>query len=176
MFSKLFKQRIFIILAVLGGLVAGLPMVVRSQSLPGLTIFGGPRTENQLNFRLDFGGKSSGWDRYRLRIPSKKMKLAVSQFAITYPTYYDGKFDTKNVEIVYKDKSLPIQEVRWDKDNFTLEIFPQEPVPAGGDVEIILSNVKNPDFGGMYYFNCQILTPGDAPLLRYLGTWVLAIE
>jgi hypothetical protein len=27
----------------------------------------------------------------------------------------------------------------------------------------------------MYYFNCRILTPGDTPLLRYIGTWLIQI-
>jgi len=70
---------------------------------------------------------------------------------------------------------MPLQEVVWDKENRLVEIYPQEPVPAGSKVELVFSNVKNPSFGGTYYFNCH-LSPGDVPLRRYLGTWILSIS
>jgi hypothetical protein len=146
-----------------------------AQSLPGLTLFSGVKGENQLPFRLDFGGQTSSTDRYILRIPAKKMKLAVAQFAITYPNYYEGTFDPKDVEVKVKGKKIPLSEVKWDKEGRVIQIFPQEPVPAGDRVELILSNVQNPSFGGVYYFNCQVLSPGDIPLLRYLGTWIISI-
>jgi hypothetical protein len=103
------------------------------------------------------------------------MKLAVAQFAITYPNYYEGTFDPKDVEVKVKGKKIPLSEVKWDKEGRVIQIFPQEPVPAGDRVELILSNVQNPSFGGVYYFNCQVLSPGDIPLLRYLGTWIISI-
>lgn len=168
-------RRLLATLAVSTCLLTGLPIVSYSQGLPGLTIFSGVKRDNQLPFKLDFGGQSSGWDRYRLRIPAKKLNLAVAQFAISYPDYYKGKFDTDEIEVRIKDKKVPLQEVIWDKENHKVEIYPQEPVPAGSRVELVFSNVKNPNSGGTFYFNCQILSPGDAPLLRYLGTWIVSI-
>lgn len=175
MFSNSLLRRTLSGLAIAGCLIAGLPSFTGAQGLPGLTLFGGVKGEDNLNYRLDFGGRPGGWDRYRLRIPAKKMKLAVAQFAISYPDYYKGVFDTKDVEVLVKDKAVPLQEVVWNKENNLLEIYPKEPVPAGSGVEIHLSNVRNPNSGGMFYFNCQILSPGDVPLLRYLGTWVITI-
>ena len=77
--------------------------------------------------------------------------------------------------MIVKDKSVPLQEVNWNKENNFIEIFPTDPVPAGSNVEIQLANVRNPN-SGVYYFNCQVLSPGDTPLLRYLGTWVISID
>lgn len=169
-------RRVLSALAVTSCLLTGLPVITSAQSLPGLTLFSGVKSENQLPFRLDFQGQANQWDRYRLRIPAKKMKLAVAQFAVTYPDYYKGKFDTDKIEVRIKKKKVPLEEVIWDKENRLIEIYPQEPVPAGSQVELVFSNVKNPDFGGIYYFNCQILSPGDVPLLRYVGTWILTIS
>ena len=146
------------------------------KGLPGLTLFGGVKGDDNLNYRLDFGGRSGSFDRYRLRIPAKKMKLAVAQFNISYPDYYKGTLDPKDVEVIVKGKSVPLQEVKWNKENNYIEIYPRNPIPSGGAVEIQLSNVRNPAFGGMFYFNCQVLSPGDVPLLRYLGTWVISIS
>lgn len=162
-------------LAIATCLVGAIPAFSFAQGLPGLTLWGGVKREDNLNFRLDYGGRSGSWDRYRLRIPEKKMQLAVAQFAISYPDYYKGEFDPKRVEVLVKDKPVPLQEVNWNKENNMIEIFPVDPIPAGSRVEIQLSNVRNPSFGGMFYFNCQVLSPGDVPLLRYLGTWVISI-
>ena len=168
-------KRVLSALAVTSCLLASLPAMTWAQSLPGVTLFSGVKGENQLPFRLDFGGQTDSTDRYILRIPAQKMKLAVAQFTITYPDYYRGTFDTKKVEILVKGKKVPLSEVKWNKEARLLEIFPQEPVPAGQKVEVVLSNVQNPSFGGVYYFNCQVLSPGDVPLLRYLGTWIISI-
>jgi hypothetical protein len=167
-------RRLFSTLAITSCLLAGVPAVSLAQS--GLILFGGVKGENQLSYRTDFGGQSNAWDRYRLRISNKKLKVAVAQFIIKYPEYYKGTFDTKKIEVKAGDKKVALSEIKWDKDNHVLEIYPQEAIPAGKNVEIILSNVKNPSFGGMYYFHCSVQSPGDVPLSRYIGTWILSIS
>lgn len=162
-------------LAVTSCLLTSFSATTWAQSLPGLTLFSGVKADNQLPYRLDFGGQTNSTDRYILRVPAKKMKLAVAQFAITYPDYYKGRFDPKSVEVLVKGKKVPLSEVKWDKEGRAIQIFPEEPVPAGQKVEVVLSNVQNPSFGGVFYFNCQVLSPGDVPLLRYLGSWIISI-
>ncbi|WP_228054619.1 DUF2808 domain-containing protein [Gloeocapsopsis crepidinum] len=174
--TKVSMRRVISALAVSGCLIAAFPVISTAQSLPGFTIFSGVKRENQLPFRLDFGGQANGWDRYRLRIPGNRLNLAAAQFTVSYPENYRGKFDPDNIEVRVRGKSVPLQEVRWDQENRVVEIFPAEPVPANTRTEIVFSNVRNPTFGGMYYFNCQIQTPGDVPLLRYVGTWILSIS
>lgn len=169
-------RRLLSTLAVTSCLLAGIPAISWAQSLPGFTLFSGVKSENQLPFRLDFGGQSNGWDRYRLKISNKKLKTAVAHFVITYPDYYKGTFDTKQIEVKVRDKKVVLSEIKWDKENRVLEIYPQEAIPAGSNVELILSNVKNPTFGGVFYFNCSIQSPGDVPLSRYVGTWIISIN
>ena len=169
-------RRLFSAVAVTTCVLTGFSSSSLADSLPGFTLWGPVSRENQLPFRLDFGGRPNGWDRYRLTIPSKQMKLAVAQFSISYPNYFEGEFDPKDVEVRVRGKSVPLEEVNWDRENRVIQIFPREPVPAGNSVELVLSNVKNPTFGGMFLFNCQIQTPGDVPLLRYIGTWILSID
>ncbi len=169
-------KRLISTIAVTSCLLSGFPAAISlAQSLPGFTLFGGVNSENQLPFRLDFGGKTDMFDRYHLRIPAKKMKLAVAQFNVTYPKYYQGKFDTKSIEVRVKGKKVPIQEAKWDKANHVVALDLREPAPADTPVELVFSNVRNPTYGGTFYFNCEILSPGDVPLQRYLGTWILSI-
>lgn len=168
-------KRLLGAVALSGCVLTGFSIPTLAQSNPGFTLFGSVPRENQLDYYLDFGGRSDQWDRYRLKIPANKMELGVAQFAISYPDYYDGKFDPKKIEVRVKNKAVPLSEVKWDKDGKLIQIFLEEPITAGNSVELVLSNVKNPPFGGIYYFNCQVLTPGDVPLPRYLGTWILSI-
>jgi len=168
-------RRLLAACAVTGCLVTGMPVVSLAQSLPGFTIFGGPERGNQLGYRLDYGTPGM-WDRYRLRIPSKKLPFAVAQLSITYPNYYKGNFDAKQVQVRVKDKSVPLQDVVWDKENHFIEIYLKDAIPAGNNIEVVLSNVKNPTPGGMYNFNARVRSPGDVPLYRYVGTWTLSIS
>lgn len=168
-------QRILSVLAIASCLVSALPAASLAQSLPGLTIFSGVERENQLAYRLDYGGRTNARDRYHLRIPPRKMELAAAQFAVTYPDSYRGRFDPDRIEVRVNGDSVPLEEVEWDRDNRVISIYPQDPVPASTRVEIVLSNVRNPHFAGTHYFNAQVRAPGDLPLMRYLGTWIIGI-
>ncbi|WP_017316756.1 DUF2808 domain-containing protein [Mastigocladopsis repens] len=169
-------RRLLSTLALTSCLLAGIPAISWAQNLPGWTLFSGVKSENQLPFRLDFGGQTNGWDRYRLKISNKKLKTAVGHFVISYPEYYKGTFDPKKVEVKVRDKEIALSEVKWDKENRVIEIYPQEAIPAGSNVEVVLSNVKNPSSGGIFYFNCSVQSPGDVPLSRYIGTWIISIS
>ncbi|AFZ21540.1 DUF2808 domain-containing protein [Allocoleopsis franciscana] len=161
--------------AVTGCIITGFAVKSWAQNNPGFTLWSGVARENQLNYYLDYGGQPNGWDRYRFKIPAKKLELGVAQIAISYPDYFDGKFDPKRVEVRVKGKKVPISEVNWNKENHVIQIQLDQAIQAGNSIEIVFSNVKNPPFGGMYYFNAQVMTPGDIPLPRYVGTWILSI-
>lgn len=169
-------RSVLTLLALAGCLATVLPpRIALADSLPGLTIFGGLDRKYRLPYRLDFGGRPDGWDRYRLKIPKDKLKIAVAQIVVAYPADFDGKFDLKDIEVRVKGQKITVDEVIWDKENHALQIYPQESIAAGNDIEVILSNVKNPRFG-IYYFTASILSPGEVPLPRYIGTWDLTIS
>ncbi|MBP0015762.1 MAG: DUF2808 domain-containing protein [Roseofilum sp. SBFL] len=165
--------------AIATGLVAAVPTLTFANGLPGLTIFGGPGRENTLPFRLDYDGIANQWDRYRLRVPQKKLTEAVQQFTISYaesPANFTGIIDPDKVEVRIKGKAQPLAEVIWDQENKLVEIYPEDPIPAAtGNLELVFSNVKNPGFG-IYRFKCLIFTPGEVPLPRYIGTWEVSIS
>lgn len=164
-------------LVISSGLVAGVQTITRAQGgTPGLTIFSGVDRENLLNYHLDFGGVSDGWDRYRLFIPAKKMTQGASKFFISYPEYYDGKFNPDKIEVRLKDKKVPLRSVNWDKESRIVEIDLAEPIKRSEKVELVFSDVKNPASGGTYYFNAQLLAAGDIPIRQHVGTWILTID
>jgi hypothetical protein len=168
-------------------LLTGVPMVTLAQSNPGFTFnWGGdgPSSKQQLGYVLDYGTPGHMSDRYRLKI--KAQKVAIDGITITYPEYYDGEFNEKRITLQEASKSkflgfgktikIPTSSVKLDKDNRFIEIVPENPIPAGKAFEVVLSDVRNPQSGGMYYFNASISSPGDTvPLRRYLGTWILSL-
>ena len=157
------------------GAVLTIPTASFAGGCDGLNLFSGVERDKQLACRLDFGGNSGATDRYRLRIPKKKMKYAVNEFTIDYSDHFNGSFDPKNVDIIVNGKEKKAQDVIWDEENKFIKIIPNEAIPAGTDVEIHLNNVQNPRTNGMFYFNGRVQTPGDIPLLRDLGTWIIEI-
>jgi hypothetical protein len=172
---KLSAKQLIATLAVSSSLTVALPYLVLAQSNPGLTIFSGVDRKEILNYHLDFGGKAGSWDRYRLRIPGKKITEGVARFFISYPDYYKGKFDVDKIEVRVKGESLPLRDVIWDEESRIIEIDLEKPLLESNQVELVFSNVKNPKPGGTFYFQCQILTPGQVPLRLHLGTWIVSI-
>ena len=176
-------------LGVASCLVASIPIITNAQGGSGLTIFSGVDRENLLNYYLDFNGQSGNRDRYRLRIPGKKLMQGASKFYVFYPDYFDGKF---NVEIDptkkpeknpvqvrirqdKKQKALPLREVIWDEENHLLEIELEEPLRESQKVELVFSGVRNPDVG-TYYFRGEVLPAADLPIRQYIGTWIISIN
>ena len=91
MFSNKFKP--LLIAFTLAGCVGGFQLIANAQGTPGLVIFG-DRDVDILNYYLDFGGTADARDRYRLRIPKKKLENGLKsfgQFLKEYKEKQDGK-------------------------------------------------------------------------------------
>ena len=178
--QKIFSlKRVLSAIGITSCLFAGIPLVTQAQGGEGLTIFSGVDRENILSHSFDFGGQRNGRDRYRLRIPGKKLLQGASKFYIFYPDYYDGKFKQERMEVRIKDgkkvSSLPLRSVIWDKENYLIEIELEEPLTESRRVEIVFSGVRNPDIG-TYYFRAEVLPAVDIPVRQYVGTWILSID
>lgn len=176
MLNSQIARKLLTCLALSGSLVSILPAAVRADSLPGFTLFSGVGRGDELGYRLDSGNRGAT-DRYHLRLPGSRInRLGAAQIKITYPDYYKGTFDEKNIEVFVGDKSIPVSSVTWDKERKTLEINLAQQLKTKGEVEVVLSNVRNPDGGGMYYFDCEVKSSPEFPVARYLGTWILSIN
>ncbi|MGJ3252755.1 MAG: DUF2808 domain-containing protein [Elainellaceae cyanobacterium] len=173
--SRPVAHRIISAAAIAGCLVTGWSAAVLAQGLPGLTIFSGVDREYELGYRLDYDGIPTRNDRYRLRISAEKLPLATDQLVITYPDTYDGDFEEDEMEIRIDGDSIPLDEVNWDAENRFIEIFPSQPVPARTDIEVVLSDVRNPRRPGTHYFNALVRAPGEVLAPQYVGTWIITI-
>lgn len=161
--------------AIAGCLAASSSLPSQAQGTQGLTIFSGVERQNQLGYRLDYFGRLGSVDRYRLRIPRDKMTVAVSEFFINYPDTYRGEFDPDAIRLEANGKEVALDDTEWDPENRVISIYPSDPVPANTRIEIVLSNVHNPNRVGTHYFNALIVAAGDVPVRQYVGTWILTI-
>ncbi len=173
--AKVSPKKLISSLTLAGCLLLGAQALTLADGNSGLTIFSGVERKDQLNYYLDFGGHPRQLDRYKLYIPGKKLTQGASKFFISYPDYFDGQFDTERVEVRVKGESMPVREVYWDKESRVLEIDLVKPIEASNQVDIVLSNVRNPGFG-TYYFVGDALAAGDIPVRLYLGTWIVTID
>jgi hypothetical protein len=157
--------------------IGGIHTLAVAQGTPGLVLFGNQDTD-VLNYYLDFGGVAEQRDRYRLRIPKNKLPNGATQFVISYPDYFDGKFDTDRIEVrLNKDKkqSLALKSVVWDKKNRFIQIDLAEPLKNPKLLELVFSNVRNPEVG-TYYFYAQVVPATSTPVPQRIGAWVVNIN
>jgi Protein of unknown function (DUF2808) len=171
--ARLFWGRILTAVAVSGCLTA-LPV---APSRAEFTLFSGVENKDQLSYSLDFGNRSTT-DRYRFRLPGTRLPLGAAQIEIVYfeNEDYQGIFDPNNIEVNVGGKSILVSKANWDKEKRTVEITFKERLKTKQDIEIVLNNVKNPDRGGIYRFDCRVKSSVEFPLPRYAGTWIVGID
>lgn len=160
-----------------GCTLGGVKSIAIAQGNPGLILFGN-KDVDILDYRLDFEGIADNRDRYRLRIPKKKLANGATQFVISYPDYFDGKFDTDKIEVRVngkKDNSLALKNVVWDEENRFVQIDLAEPLREAKKLELVFSSVRNPDVG-TYYFYAQVVPAINAPVPERIGAWVISIN
>ena len=162
-------------LALSGCLLAGAQTLTWAGGNSGLTIFSGVERRDILNYYLDFGGHPRQYDRYKFYVPAKKLTQGASKFFISYPEHFDGKFDLDKVEVRVKGESLPLREVYWDQESRIVEIDLLESIEANTKVDLVFSNVKNPN-SGTYYFVLDVQASGEIPVRLYVGTFIVSIE
>ena len=156
--------------------VGGVQTIAFAQGTPGLVLFGN-RDVDVLNYYLDFGGIADNRDRYRFRIPKKKLQNGVTRLVISYPDYFDGKFNTDKIEVRpnrEKKESLPLKAT-WDEENRLVQIVLDTPLKDPKELEIVLSDTKNPDVG-TYYFFAQVHPATGTPVPEQIGAWVVNIN
>ncbi|PSN17451.1 hypothetical protein C7271_17665 [filamentous cyanobacterium CCP5] len=152
---------------------------LRAQTTPGLTIFGGP--ENALDYTIDFNKPYSTNARYYLEVDGDRLVRDVISMEIAYPAEFVerlGRFDVDAIELREGDYrgrgEIPVADIIWDQENHVLEIYPEEPIPAGQNFVIVLSDVRNPRRFAIHYFNLSLMFQGGV-IDQYVGTWPLEV-
>ncbi|MEE3716435.1 DUF2808 domain-containing protein [Tumidithrix elongata RA019] len=153
-----------------------LPQTSFAQTNAGFILWGNTK-DNALDYCLD-QGSADRYDRYYLEVKSQKFK--VSEVILTYPEHYTGVFDQSGIELRLSSdcrsgKSIPLESATWDKENRRIVVVPKEAVPANTPMRLVLSNVRNPYFGGMFQLDARVMR-ADVPVPVYVGSWIIGID
>jgi hypothetical protein len=149
-----------------------MPDAASAQQNAGIILWGSAK-DKALDYVLDYG-RANQIDRYYLEIPAQK--VAVSEILVTYPASYNGEFDPDSMDLRVNNKNVKVQSTKWDKDSRIIEVVLQEPVPANKAMKLVLSNVRNPRFGGLFQFDARVRGSNDLPMMRYIGSWIIGLE
>lgn len=128
--------------------------------------------------------KASDNSTYYLVLSPKDRNTSILKLAVSVPKEFDSVFDPKKIKLCFMSKGSVMTKtqcqqiipsaVEVSKDNGSLEVFPNQPVPVGRTIGIQIE-VTNPYSPGMYQFNALAQAPGDVPISGYLGSWVIDI-
>jgi len=171
-FLSMHRKTATLLAIALGLSLTGTAAPMMAQSNAGFIIFGKIR-DNALDYTLD-SGSANQVDRYSLRL--KPQKIRINEILITYPEGFEGEFDPKAMAVEIDGKPLPLESSQWNRTNRTLELVLKEPVPVDRMATVVLSNVRNPFFGGLFQFDARVRSITDLPILRYVGSWMIGID
>ncbi len=166
-------------------LVGIVPAISTANTNPGFSFIWGGRDSQpnkQLSYVLSDGTPGNLNTRWRMKLPSQE--VAMSAIRISFPDYFNGTFNQNKIELRESPKSrllslkegkpIAVASVTADNETGLIEIIPESPIPAGKKAEVLLKGVRNPRSGGVYFVNCSILSPGDVPVPKNIGTWVMS--
>jgi hypothetical protein len=147
----------------------------------GFTIFGGINPEYRLGYFIDNNFPYSSDARYYLEISGQKIERDTISLEIDYPTEFtelQGRFDENDIELrtgkFRGGEVIPTAAITWYEDEARIEIIPEEPIPEGTSVVVVLSSVTNPRRYGYHYFNLRMMYQGSV-INQYVGTWPLEV-
>ncbi len=163
-------------LLLVGSLLSGLgslllPGSVGAQS--GLVITGSEGVP-VLSYRLDFRGIRGRLDRYRLTIPPQN--VAVAEVQINGDRNFDARIDPENVRLEVEGNPVDLEAVYWNEEFRSLEVVARQPIAAGQEMQLILSNLRNPESAGIYRLEARVRGTEPNPLFRNVGNWLITID
>jgi len=147
-----------------------------AQTSAGFILFGNSR-DTAMDYCLD-SGSASQYDSYYLELKTQKFKY--SEIIVTYPDHFTPIIDFAAIELYQNaecrgGKKIALESAQWDKEARRITVVPKEPIPANTPVRLVLSNVRNPSFAGMFQFDARVLR-ADVPVPVYIGSWIISLQ
>jgi len=192
LFSKMPWKSTLGIVLLSTSVIVGFPQIAKAEC-SGLTLWSGLQERgDELPFCWDFGMRANARERYRFNIPAEKITEGVSKIRISYEERFNGRIDSDNIELRINEESVPREalDIISDEEANFVEIginydqldqldktYLREALQRGDALEVVFSNVRNPRFGGMFYFNGSFMPANnEIPLYLKIGTWIVSVN
>ena len=149
------------------------------------------RWEQDDNYRKLYYSQSSTKRRdrstYYLVMKPKDRKTGILKLTINFPKHFDATITPRKLSLCRiqmggmlertkcTEKIAAVFEVNREEKT-TIEVFPNQPIPADKDGYAVLMKIFNPSKAGMSQINAFSQSPGDMPISRYIGSWNVDIR
>ena len=155
-----------------GGLAATRTLAQGTGS--GFTLSGFAEGDRPLPYTLDFGGYVRRLERYKLRIPAQD--VAVAEVQINFADNFNGSVNPEQIRLEVEGEPVEIDEIFWSEEFLSLEVVVAEPIAAGQQMRLVLSQTRNPRDPGFYRIQGRVLGTEANPIFRYVGHWIVQID
>tara|TARA_Y100000589_G_C27065283_1_gene593043 strand:- start:53 stop:631 length:579 start_codon:yes stop_codon:yes gene_type:complete len=169
---------------------------------PFLFYFLNPNSPNSLKAAVEFqwnkdsNFKSLKWHQTENRksarnkiflfLRSSDRKTGLLKVNLKVPDRFNSKINKKNISLCEVRvggfnkktkclKNIPF-EIEMEKEDKSINIFPQTPIPSSKENYAIVLKVINPNRGGLYQFHSFGQSSGNIPVSFYLGSWTLDVQ
>ena len=120
---------------------------------------------------------------YYFFLRGQERKDNIIKLTLKIPDYFEAKIKPKNLSLCkvnvggFRSRTRCLENVpsiiEINKDQTSIEIFPERPIPLNKDNYAVKMKIFNPRKTGMFQIQAlsQSQLPGEMPISTYLGTW-----
>ncbi len=123
---------------------------------------------------------------YYFFLRGSERKTGILKLSIKVPDYFEAAIKPEKLSLCevkiggWKEKTKCVKKIptifEVSKDQTSIEIFPEQPIPLNKKPYAVVMKIWNPRKAGMFQFHAYAQSPGAMPISSYVGTWSLSVE
>ena len=135
---------------------------------------------------LQSSNKKKERSTYFLFLRSRERKTGILKLTIKVPDYFEANIKPEKLKLCqakiggYSSRTKCIKDIpaiiEVSKDQTSIEIFPDNPIPVDKNTYALQMKLINPRRAGMFQFHAYAQSPGAVPISGYVGSWNISVE
>ncbi len=123
---------------------------------------------------------------YYFFLRSRDRKTGILKLTIKVPDYFKANIKPEKLNLChakiggYSSRTKCIEDIpaiiEVSKDQTSIEIFPDNPIPVNKNTYALRMKLINPRRAGMFQFHAYAQSPGAVPISGYVGSWNFSVE
>ncbi len=123
---------------------------------------------------------------YFLFLRPRERKTGILKLTIKVPDYFEANIKPQKLKLCqakiggYSSRTKCVEDIpaiiEVSKDQTSIEIFPDNPIPVNNKTYALKMKLINPRRPGMFQFHAYAQSPGAVPISGYVGSWNISVE